>query len=183
VSISLDGDRLLINQSEVIIPDIKASNGIIHAIDTVLLPPEPVADEAGTLLDIARADGNFTTLVAALELTGLDSAIGHPGDTYTVFAPTDAAFAKLGQDTINALLADPEKLANILRYHFITGTVVDSMTAASLVGVSIEAGNGDRLLISERNGSLFVNDSKIITTDIRGSNGIIHVIDAVLIPQ
>lgn len=182
VSISLDGERLLINQSEVIIPDVRASNGIIHAIDTVLLPPEPAPEGTGTLLDIARANGNFNTLVAALELTGLDGAIGHPGDTYTVFAPTDAAFAALGEETINALLNDPATLSNILRYHVIAGTVVDSTTAASLIGISIEAGNGDRLVISSRNGNLFVNDSQIIATDIRGSNGIIHVIDAVLIP-
>jgi uncharacterized surface protein with fasciclin (FAS1) repeats len=182
VAISVDGDRLLINQSAVVIPDIPASNGIIHAIDTVLLPPQPAPENAGTLLDIARADGNFTTLVAALELTGLDSAIGHPDDTYTVFAPTDAAFAKLGQATIDALLADPVKLANILRYHVLAGTVIDSQTAASLVGISIEAGNGERLVITQRDGALFVNDSKIIATDIRGVNGIIHVIDTVLIP-
>lgn len=182
VAISVDNDRLLINQSEVVVPDIKASNGIIHAIDTVLLPPQPAPDNAGTLLDIARADGNFTTLVAALELTGLDSAIGHPDDTYTVFAPTDAAFAKLGQETIDALLAAPDKLANILRYHVLAGTVVDAQTADSLVGISIEAANGERLVITKRDGALFVNDSKIIATDIRGVNGIIHVIDTVLIP-
>lgn len=190
VAISLDGDRLLINQSEVIIADVNASNGIIHAIDTVLIPPagmstdtppETVA-ESGTLLDVAKAAGNFTTLVAALEATGLDGAIGHSGDLYTVFAPTDAAFAQLGQDTINALLADPATLRNILLYHVIPGTVVDSTTALSLVGTSIEAGNGDRFELRLDGDSLFINDSLITATDIRGVNGIIHVIDTVLTP-
>ncbi|MFK7854635.1 MAG: fasciclin domain-containing protein [Granulosicoccus sp.] len=190
VAISLDGDRLLINQSEVIIADVNASNGIIHAIDTVLIPPagmptdtppQTVA-ESGTLLDVAKAAGNFTTLVAALEATGLDGAIGHSGDLYTVFAPTDAAFAQLGQDTINALLADPATLRNILLYHVIPGTVVDSTTALSLVGTSIEAGNGDRFELRLDGSSLFINDSLITATDIRGVNGIIHVIDTVLTP-
>lgn len=190
VAVSLDGDRLLINQSQVVIADVNASNGIIHAIDTVLLPPAGMTDETptetpaetGTLLDVAKAAGNFTTLVAALEATGLDGAIGHSGDLYTVFAPTDAAFAKLGDETINALLADPATLRDILLYHVIPGTVVDSTTAISLVGTSIQTGNGDRFELRLNGDSLFVNDSLITATDIRGVNGIIHVIDTVLIP-
>jgi len=174
----------------------QASNGIIHAIDTVLLPPAstpvapveeptispPTTAQTGTLLDIARAADNFTTLVAALEATGLDGAIGHSGDLYTVFAPTDDAFAALGQTTINALLDDPETLRNILLYHVIAGTVVDANSAVGLVGTSIEAGNGDRFTLSLRDEALFINDSRIIATDIRGVNGVIHVIDAVLTP-
>jgi len=182
LAISLDGERLLINQSEVIAADIQASNGIIHAIDTVLIPPSPAPQETGTLLDVARNAGNFTILVAALEATGLDDAIGHPDDLYTVFAPTDEAFAALGQDTIDALLADPSSLRDILLYHVIAGTEVNATTAGSLLGVSIEMGNGDRASLSERGGSLFINDSRVIATDIRGVNGIIHVIDKVLIP-
>lgn len=182
VSISLDGNRLLINQSEVIATDIVTSNGIIHVIDTVLLPPAPTPEGAGTLLDVARAAGDFSILVAALEATGLDAAIGHPGDLYTVFAPTDDAFLALGQSTINGLLADPDTLRDILRYHVIAGTEVNATTAAALVGVSIEMGNGDRAELSNRDGALFINDSQIIATDISGVNGIIHAIDRVLTP-
>lgn len=193
VAVSVQGDELVINESIVIQADVQTSNGIIHAIDTVLLPPaaEPVETptastpalaETGTLLDVARAAGNFTTLVAALEATGLDGAIGHPGDLYTVFAPTDEAFAALGQTTINALLDDPDTLRDILLYHVIAGTVVDANSAVGLVGTSIEAGNGDRFMLSVQGEGLFINDSQIIATDIRGVNGVIHVIDAVLIP-
>lgn len=190
VAISHDGDTLRVNQSDIVIADVHASNGIIHAIDTVLLPPadsagptdDAPAAETGTLLDVARAAGNFSTLVAALEAAGLDGAIGHSGDLYTVFAPTDEAFAALGQDTIDALLADPAALRDILLYHVIPGTVVESDAALSLIGTSIEAGNGDRFELSLQGDQLFVNDSQVIATDIRGVNGVIHVIDAVLIP-
>ena len=194
IAVSVENGQLLINDSVVIQADVQTSNGIIHAIDMVLLPPaaEPMAPaedpmtqqpaETGTLLDVAKAAGNFTTLVAALEATGLDGAIGHSGDLYTVFAPTDAAFAALGQDTINALLADPETLRDILLYHVIPGTVVDANSAIGLVGTSIQAGNGDRFVLEVRGEALFINDIQVIATDIRGVNGIIHVIDAVLIP-
>ena len=194
VSISLDGSRLLINDSAVIAPDVVASNGIIHGIDTVLLPPEDgTADgdegssgngvgEKSTLLEIARDNPDFSTLVAAIEATGLDSAIGHPDDIYTIFAPNNAAFAALGEETINALLADPETLRNILLYHVIPGTIFDADAAVALVGTSIEAGNGSRFTLRLDGEDLLVNDSKIIATNIFGVNGVIHVIDAVLIP-
>lgn len=180
-AITLDGSNLLINQSMVVVTDVMASNGIIHVIDTVLLPPADVP-AASNLIDTAREAGNFTTLVAALEATGLDVAIGHGNDMYTVFAPTDAAFAALGTDTINALLADPETLRNILLYHVIAGTAVDAATAVSKVGVSIEMANGGRIVLTQTQGDLFINKSRIIQTDVRASNGIIHAIDAVLIP-
>jgi len=186
VRISLDGDRLLVNVSEVIATDIQASNGVIHVIDAVLLPPADTDNDTGeplqNLLDTARDAGDFTVLLAALEATGLDVAIGHGNDLYTVFAPTDQAFAALGQDTIDALLADPVSLRNILLYHVVAGTAIDGATALSKVGVSIEAANGDRFTLRLEDDALFINDSRIIATDIRASNGIIHVIDAVLIP-
>jgi len=141
------------------------------------------SDNNGTLLDIARNNPDFSTLVAAIEAAGLDGAIGHPGDTYTVFAPTNAAFDALGEETINALLADPDTLRNILLFHVLPGTVVDAATAVSLVGTSIETGNGQRIELRLDGDALLVNDSQIIATDIFGVNGVIHVIDAVLIPN
>ncbi len=180
-ALTLDGQNLLINQSRVITTDVLASNGVIHVIDTVLLPPVDTP-AAKNLIDTARDAGNFNTFVAALEATGLDVAIGHGQDLYTVFAPTDAAFALLGEDTIQALLADPATLRNILLYHVITGTELDGATLEGKVGVSIEMANGDRVLLKQKSGGLFINSSKIVTTDIRASNGIIHVLDAVLVP-
>ncbi len=194
ITISVRDSSLFINNSEVIAADVAASNGIIHVIDTVLLPPVEDnsegesgsgtdSDNNGTLLDIARNNPDFSTLVAAIEAAGLDGAIGHPGDTYTVFAPTNAAFDALGEETINALLADPDTLRNILLFHVLPGTVVDAATAVSLVGTSIETGNGQRIELRLDGDALLVNDSQIIATDIFGVNGVIHVIDAVLIPN
>ncbi len=186
IRISLDGDRLFINLSEVIVADIQTSNGVIHVIDTVLTPPvveDPVTQEPlPNILEVANNAGNFTILLAALEAAELTNSIGHGNDLYTVFAPTDDAFAALGQDTIDALLNDPETLRDILLYHVIAGTVVDAQTAMGKVGFEIEAANGDRFVLNLQGDALFVNDSQIIATDIRASNGIIHAIDAVLLP-
>jgi len=192
IAISIADGNLLINDSTVTAADVQATNGVIHVIDTVLIPPTtepevvvddaPVDSDAGTLLDIARSAGNFTILVAALEATGLDGAIGHPGDLYTVFAPTDDAFLALGQETIDALLADTAALENILLYHVLPGAVFNAEKVLSLVGVSVQAGNGQNLDLNLRNSSLFVNDSEVVATDIAGVNGIIHVIDSVLLP-
>lgn len=197
ISISVSESQLFINDAQVITADVATSNGIIHAIDTVLMPPAADSDSgtddgdgtnvpdanAGTLLDIARGNPDFSTLVAAIEATGLDAALGHPDDTYTVFAPNNAAFAALGDETINTLLNDPDTLRDILLFHVLPGTVVDAASAVSLVGTSIETGNGSRFALRVDGESLFINDSQIIATDIFGVNGVIHVIDAVLIPN
>ena len=190
ISISINSSGLRINESQVIAADVRASNGIIHAIDAVLIPPTDTDTgtgtdtdtDAGTILDGARGNPDFSILVTAIEATGLQGALGHPGDLYTVFAPTNAAFEALGTETIEALLADPDTLREILLYHVIAGTVVDAATAVTLVGNSIEAGSGDRFTLRLDGSNLFVNDSLIVATDIAASNGIIHVIDQVLIP-
>ncbi len=178
--ITLVDGNLFIDGSQVIVTDIAASNGVIHVIDTVMSPPEEMSTM--TLVDVLVADGNFTTLVAALQATGLDATLADTAATFTVFAPNDAAFAKLGTDTINSLLADTATLSNILLYHVIPGTAVDSATAISLAGSMVEMANGDSVTLSLTSGNLFVNDSQVIATDVDASNGIAHVIDTVLTP-
>ncbi len=193
IAISLDDGQLKINDSTVIAADVLASNGIIHVIDSVLLPPAdaedapaetPAQPEAptGTILDIAAGNPDFSILAAAVVAAGLDGALGHPGDIYTVFAPTNAAFEALGQDTIDALLADPEALRNILLLHVLPGRVVDAANALELVSYDIQAGNGDILILSLEGDVLSVNGSNIIATDIQAVNGVIHVIDKVILP-
>jgi len=189
VAISRDGDRLFVNASEVILADVVASNGIIHAIDTVLTPPVDMeeamdAPDAPTLniVETAAAADGFATLVATLQVTGLDAVLSDPNRTFTVFAPTDEAFAALGEETIGALLADTETLSDILLYHVVAGQAVDAAAAISLAGNDVETANGDSIALALRDGELFVNDSRVIATDIVTTNGIIHVIDAVLTP-
>ncbi len=184
LALSLIEGKLFINTSEVVATDVAASNGIIHAIDTVLIPPVDVkpAPAPGNIVETAINAGSFGTLVTALQATGLDAVLADENGSFTVFAPTDDAFAKLGGDTISALLADTETLSDILLYHVISGSVIGSTAAISLAGGTVETANGDSIALSIRENSLFINDSKVIVTDVVASNGIIHVIDTVLVP-
>ncbi len=185
ISISVvDGSVFLNETVQVIITDIKASNGVIHVIDAVLLPPSMSAaedmDEAPSITEIAVEDGRFTTLVAALTAAGLAETLASDGE-FTVFAPTDDAFAALPEGTVEALLEDPEgALTEVLLYHVVEGvvpaeTVVTLDTATTLQGEDVS--------IAVEDGTVVLNDSaQVIITDIEASNGIIHVIDAVLLP-
>jgi len=183
VAIDIRDGELYINESKVIIKDIPATNGIIHVIDMVLLPEsEEAAEPTGTIVDIALADPQFSTLVTALEAADLVSTLADETAVFTVFAPTDDAFALLGTDTINSLLADVPTLTNILTYHVIGDQAVDSATAISLDGSDVEMLNGDTVSVSVQDGTLYINDSAVIAADVLATNGVIHVIDAVLIP-
>ncbi len=173
-------EGLYINQSLVVLQDIQTTNGIIHVIDRVLLPP---SDEvvAGTVVDVAVQAGSFTTLVAALQATGLDNVLANPHGRFTVFAPTDAAFAVLGDDAIADLLANPDVLTDILLYH-VNFWPKKTDRVLRRVPFGIRMLNGDRVDVSIQSGDIFINDSKIVVQDIVTENGVIHVIDAVLIP-
>lgn len=136
-----------------------------------------MAPASNTIVDVAVANGSFTTLVTALKATGLDAALAGPGP-FTVFAPTDAAFAKLPAGTLESLLANPAKLAEILKYHVVAGKV----TAADVAGLtSAKTLEGSNLSIDTSNG-VKVNSATVTTPDVMASNGVIHVIDTVLIP-
>ena len=135
----------------------------------------------GTIVDVAVGAGSFETLVAAVTEAGLVETLSGDGP-FTVFAPTDDAFALLGTDTINSLLADVPTLTNILTYHVIGDQAVDSATAISLDGSDVEMLNGDTVSVSVQDGTLYINDSAVIAADVVATNGVIHVIDAVLTP-
>ncbi len=185
VSIAVvDGGVVLNDSANVIITDIMASNGIIHVIDGVILPPSIVAaqaeEEMNSIVDIAVADGRFTTLVAAVQAAGLAETLSGEGQ-FTVFAPTDDAFAALPEGTIASLLEDPEgALRDILLYHVVDGAVM----AEDVVGLSAAPTlQGQEIAIAVNDGRVFLNDSvQVVITDIQASNGVIHVIDAVLLP-
>ena len=134
-------------------------------------------------VDYLERFGNFTSLTAALKYTGLDATLNGPGP-FTVLAPTDDAFAKLPASLVQSLLTDPAQkstLSNILLYHVVGGAKVDAATASTLT--SATAANGSTFKISQKNGSLYINDSKVVLYDIKTTNGIIHVIDTVLVPS
>ncbi len=177
VSITVDGDTVRINDAQVIITDIEASNGTIHVIDTVLLPPEPEA-EPGTIVDIAVGDDRFETLVAALQAAGLVETLQGEGP-FTVFAPTDDAFAKLPEGTVAALLEDVPTLTGILLYHVVVGNVMAADVVKLDAATTVQ---GSDVTITVDGDTVRINDAQVIITDIQAANGTIHVIDTVLLP-
>ncbi len=234
VEIAVEGDVVRINEAQVTATDIQAANGVIHVIDSVLLPPslqedegmmddgdapteepapgedeeamddapmdEDTTDEETTdedadedmmeetpgdeqpagadIVDTAIADGRFTTLVTALEAAELVETLKGPGP-FTVLAPTDEAFAALPDGTLDSLLNDIPALRDILLYHVILGRLpaadVTKLGAADTI-------LGEPVSISVEGDVVRINEAQVIITDIETSNGIIHVIDAVLLP-
>lgn len=139
------------------------------------------ADDAASeqnIVETAVAAGDFTTLATALDAAGLVETLEGDGP-FTVFAPTDAAFEALPAGTLDDLLADPEALADVLTYHVVDGDVLSSDLTD---GMEVEALNGDTLTITIDGDTVKVNDATVTTADIEASNGVIHVIDTVLIP-
>ena len=139
--------------------------------------------EDKNIVETAISDGRFNTLVEALKKADLVNTLEGKGP-FTVFAPTDEAFNKLPAGTIENLLKpeNKEALKDILLYHTAKGNL-KSADILKLDGKQLTLGNGKTATISVKNGNVYINDSKIIITDITASNGIIHVIDAVLIPS
>jgi uncharacterized surface protein with fasciclin (FAS1) repeats len=131
------------------------------------------------IVDTAAAAGNFTTLATALQAAGLVDTLKSEGP-FTVFAPTDAAFAMLPAGTVEQLLADPDQLRAILTYHVVPGAV----SAADVVNLtSATTVQGQPIQIAVMDGSVHVNQASVQAADVMARNGIIHVIDAVLLPS
>jgi uncharacterized surface protein with fasciclin (FAS1) repeats len=178
VTIKVDMGKVYLNDTvEVIITDVEASNGVIHVIDSVLLPPAKLSD----IVDTAVADGRFTTLAAALGAAELVDTLKGEGP-FTVFAPTDDAFAKLPEGTVETLLLPEnlDQLKSILLYHVVSGKV---MASDVVTLTSADTVLGEAVTIKVEDGKVYLNDTvEVIITDVEASNGVIHVIDAVLLP-
>ena len=179
-ALSLSDTGLTVNLASVTSANVMASNGVIHVIDNVMLPPRSKGDVTTNIIDTAVAAGNFTFFVTALEMAGLVDALSDPDSNFTVFAPTNAAFHLLGDDALNALLADTEALTTLLTTHVIAGSAVDAVTAYSLNGTMFETLSGKTVEVAIDDGSLLIQGAKVITSDIYTTNGIIHVIDRVI---
>ncbi|MBO6657759.1 MAG: fasciclin domain-containing protein [Pseudomonadales bacterium] len=185
LSINSATDTLTFGGANVTVTDIYTTNGVIHVIDTVIVADVEIPAPAASIVDVARDNGSFNTLVAALEATDLDVLLGDTDQTFTVFAPTDAAFALLGADTIDALLADPTTLSNILTYHVIADAEIlqdAAVTVAQSGDNKVEMANGQEAALSFAEGSLFINASNVSAADVMADNGVIHVIDQVILP-
>ena len=134
-----------------------------------------------TIAEIAAESGNFNTLTAALDAAGLVETLNGPGP-FTVFAPTDSAFARLPAGTVEGLLADKPQLTSVLTYHVVSGTVMASDIVKSN-GAQPATVNGQKVDVVVRDGMVYVNGARVVTADIVASNGVIHVVEAVLLPQ
>ena len=182
VSVTEYMGSVTIDEATVVTADIEASNGVIHVIDKVLLPvvEEPVASD---IVDLAVASGAFPTLVAALGAADLVDTLKGDGP-FTVFAPTEGAFVELLEAlgvTAGELLANTELLTSVLLHHVVPGKVM----SADLAGASelmVTTVQGGEVSVTEYMGSVTIDEATVVTADIEASNGVIHVIDKVLLP-
>lgn len=149
---------------------------------------EPVAEEPaalGTIVEIAAGNPDFSTLVAAVQAAGLAETLSGPGP-FTVFAPTNAAFAALPAGTVESLLLpeNKDRLTKILTYHVVAGKVMAADLPAAEAGIATPTVAGLDLSVRvEADGTAKANEATITTADIEASNGVIHVIDTVLVPR
>ncbi len=174
IDILAKGGKVMVDGANVVKTDIECSNGIIHIIDSVILP------SSDGIVATAEKAGAFKTLLAAAGAAELVEALSGDGPL-TVFAPTDEAFAKLPKGTVESLLK-PEnkgKLAAILKYHIVAGRVYSEDAVAAKKATTLQ---GEEVRISVTNGKAKVNDANLVKTDIDAANGVIHVIDAVILP-
>ena len=175
VEFTRTADGVLVDGARVIAADVEASNGIIHVIDRVILPAD------GSIVEVATKAGTFGTLLAAAKAAGLADALAGDGP-FTVLAPTDEAFAKLPAGTVDSLLR-PEnkgKLASILKYHVIPGRVYATQALSLGAAATLQ---GNEVVFDLANGALVVDGARVVRADVDASNGVIHVIDAVIMPQ
>ena len=173
-TVSSDG-TVMIGDATVTTADVISSNGVIHVIDTVLMPPADLVD----IPSVAVGTGVHTALVAALTKADLVSTLQGDGP-FTVFAPTDQAFTDAGID-LDSFSTDEEiaALADILTYHVLSGSVLSSDIEDKTTATAV---NGDSLAFAVSADGVMVNDANVVSADVLASNGVVHVIDKVLMP-
>jgi transforming growth factor-beta-induced protein len=164
VLFSLDGGAR-INDAQIVVTNVVASNGVIHVIDAVIIPPE------GDIVETAVAADSFTALAGALTDAGLVAALQGEGP-FTVFAPTDDAFGELAE------VPTGDALENVLLYHVVSGAI----GSGDLTAGNVETLSGQNVAVSV-DGGVTVNDANVTTANILTRNGVIHVIDKVLNPE
>ena len=175
--ITVDTDPIRVNEEALVLIDeglydIRADNGVAHGVDAVLLPAAATA----TVLDRAEELG-LSTLVAAATAAGLAEDLSDAGP-FTLFAPTDAAFEKLPRGALDDLLRDRNALADVLAYH----AMAANAPASELPRGKVETLNGDDVRVRTSRDGVRVNKARVVRADVVASNGIIHVVDAVLLP-
>jgi len=173
IVVTIDGSSVYINNAMVTTADIMTDNGIVHVIDAVLVP-------GSTVYEVVAGSENHNTLEAALVAAGLQGTLSGAGP-FTVFAPTDAAFEALPEGLVTSLLADPKgELTQILLYHVVAGK---AMSTDLSDGQMITTVNGDSIKVTIDGGNVYIDNAMVTAADIETDNGVVHVIDAVIVPR
>lgn len=176
---AISGSTITVNGVNISVVDIRAENGVVHVIDAVLIPEMAPAARPATIMDVVSTSPVHTQLNNLIIAAELDGALSGPGPL-TLFAPTDAAIAALPQDIVDALLADPTgALADVLLFHVVGGVASTDNISDGLVVGSLLTNN---LTYEVTGNGVTVNGANISVFDIRTDNGIVHVIDSVLVP-
>lgn len=172
--ITMDGKTPCIAGAAIVKTDIRCGNGIIHVIDRVVLPTDQ------NIVQVAKGAGSFNTLLKAATEAGLAPALMKDGP-FTVFAPSDEAFAKLPEGTVSTLLKpeNKERLAAILKAHVVKGRVYSDQAVAAKKASTL---GGYEVQISKGDAGVIVSGARVVAPDIEAENGVIHVIDTVIIP-
>lgn len=175
VDVRVAGDSVKVDNANVVKADVTTSNGVIHVIDAVILPSEK------NIVATAANAKAFGTLLKAATAAGLAETLANDGP-FTVFAPTDEAFAKLPAGTLEDLLKpeNKDKLATILLYHVVAGRVYSNQAGKAGQAATLAK---QELRIKAADGKVMVNDAQVVNADLDASNGVIHVIDTVLLPK
>lgn len=175
IDVVVKDGTVMVDNAKVTATDVMASNGVIHVIDTVIMPSEK--DIVQTAVDA----GSFKTLAMLLDKAGLVGALKGEGP-FTVFAPTDEAFAAVPKATLDSLLKpeNAEQLRKVLTYHVVQGRAFSEAVAKGWTGSTL---SGVELSTRTKDGQVMVGNAKVMKADIDASNGVIHVIDRVLIPN
>ena len=181
LEVAVDSLGITINGSRIMMTDLTANNGVIHLLEAVLeLPAVDTMVEPVTIVDVVGRNAQYSLLDSALTASGLDAELAMPGP-YTLFAPTDAAFSALSSTMLDSLFADPNgSLKDLLRHHVVSGQLP---SASLLDGQTLTTLAGDALQVLVDSSGIHIDGALIIAMDSMASNGVVHGIDAVLIPE
>jgi uncharacterized surface protein with fasciclin (FAS1) repeats len=184
VSLSFVDSMLFVNGAKISFANEMADNGVIHLIDNVIMPPAEMVTPTQNIVEVALADpDNFSTLVTALSAADLVTTLSNEDAMFTVFAPTNAAFAAVDPEALSALLADTDALTTVLLSHVVSGATLSSLDAYAANGKMLTTASGAmvEVTIDAETGMLMIGGANVVISDIYTTNGIIHVIDTVIL--
>jgi len=191
VKVTISGKNVKINNADVTTADVLATNGVVHIIDSVLVPPgfvpptpkppTPPAPAQKNIVDLAVGNSDLSTLVTALKAAKLTDTLSGTGP-FTVFAPTNEAFAKVDKRVLDYLLepSHVEELKKVLTYHVASGAVKSTDLKNHEFIKTVE---GSHVFVTIADNSVFINNAKVTTADVGATNGVVHIVDHVLIPH